>query len=213
MERFIKIGNVNITEDTINMLYNVHLRNTIKLASNLEVKEISPLQYEHCDADETQSWNPYITNQDKLKELGLSVYENGPHWLFITLNDIIREGTHRMIGLKGLMQSETIKKIDYPCMNVDNDLRIWDNEVDIEYPSSYTIKQIPRFGLNILTRKADNYREVYEYFMIIPFMMRFILFEWEQKYGAWKGHKAYSDIKELRRMIKCYQIDASAVEK
>lgn len=173
---------VKFTESMIQQMQDLYIRNLIRVCSVMKVDKITP---NSIKVNDRWTHNPYIDYKDEemFYKLGKSCIDNGMQWLLITKDGFIHEGVHRILALQELIKKGdyTEKDIELPVLNVTEDK--FDKPVEIEFfKFRSNFKKVIRYGMDIRSLWYINFSGANANFMAQSAMLKYVYYEWEQKY-------------------------------
>lgn len=208
--RSVTVNGDTFSFNQLKTIYDCYVRNVINICRNAEFAEY-PLfgkLIHYVLSNFKQDKSPYFGNNKKFIELGLSVYNNGSHWILIVDNQKWREGGHRIEGLQRAAYFGLIPKNSY--FLAFNHATV--KEAEIEYFEAEQLSDFKTAGYETKKMKYKNYPhpELYRKymripwgkFMDIPHMLGEAFWEYKKKYEEeFPSSPVCNDINVLKKCI------------
>jgi len=205
---------VKFTETMIKEMQDLYIRNLLRVCNALKVTKITPNSINVIDR---WTHNPYVDYDDEsmFYKLGKSCMDNGMQWLFIVNNGEVHEGVHRLMGLRELVAKGeyTEEELTFPALDITNDK--FTHPVEIEFfKFRRDFVKVGRYGLKTRSLFYNEFTTCQRNFMSQSAMMKYIYYEWEQKYGeSFPQPELIMKYDKLMEAIKCQQEEETETKK
>ena len=184
----------------IDFIYKLYVDAVVKLASIKPIIEVGIFDKSPMNP-KMDTINPYLNNDDEwLTNLGMSVLENGTHWIYIVRHRRFISGNHRIMSLRHLAEKGVISR-EHKVLCIDMEIdSTFSPLIGIKTLKAKEIEDLEEFGLETEKRLCRNYRGWIEAILRIPKMMKVILYNYKQETGEeYKTLSVINNIDELKR--------------
>jgi len=166
-----------VTMIDVDELYEVYIRNLIRLCKVLPIDKITPFDRTFHNGDGVYT-NSFISTREKIDKLSEDIIKNGMLWMFTGYDDKIMDGNHRLKSLHDFCVKQKCV-LEFPMINLTNTDSV--HNIEVEYPIAPEMKYMNLYGLKTKKRICKTYDEFRYYFNRIPIQFNDIF--WDAKHN------------------------------
>lgn len=183
MEQTITIDGYTWTKEDIETIYSIYDYNIKQLSKICKIKNTNINNITVNKREPLCNDNDYIRDREYVNNLSKSLLENGWYWLFITKNNRVYEGGHRLRALQKHFKNKEYKILNLDICNADF------SKIKLRAPLSKKTHHVKYLGLDYKEYSNINRKNFQKIYIIVPKLLQNVFYMWEQKYGFYPAHK------------------------